>query len=81
MTAEFPDAIQAASVRADQEKNRAPADVILSTYTGIDAAVIRRMTRAYYAPRLVPRLAQLSVDAYAALGIIPKAFPAIQLVK
>ncbi len=81
VTAKFRNAIQAASVWADQEKNRPAADVILSKYTSIDAGVMRRMTRAYYAQRLVPRLAQPWVDAYAALGIIPASFPAIQLVK
>jgi NitT/TauT family transport system substrate-binding protein len=81
VTAKFRNAIQAASVWANQEKNRPAADAILSKYTPINAAVMRRMTRAYYAQRLVPRLAQPWVDAYAALGIIPKSFPAIELVK
>jgi NitT/TauT family transport system substrate-binding protein len=81
VTAKFRNAIQAASVWADQAKNRPAADVILSKYTAIEAAVIRKMTRAYYAQRLVPRLAQPWVDAYAALGIIPESFPAIQLVR
>lgn len=81
LTAKFRNAIQAASVWADQEKNRRASDAILSRYTPIDPAVMGTMTRAYYAQRLVPRLAQPWIDAYAEFGVIPESFPAIQLVK
>jgi len=42
---------------------------------------MRAITRSYYAQRLVPRLAQPWIDAYAELGVIPEPFPAIELVK
>ncbi len=81
LTAKFRNAIQAASVWADQEKNHPAADAILSEYTLINRALLRAVTRSYYAQRLVPRLAQPWIDAYAEFGLIPASFPAIELVK
>jgi NitT/TauT family transport system substrate-binding protein len=81
LTAKFRNAIQAASVWADLEKNYRAADAILSKYTLINRALLRTVTRSYYAQRLVPRLAQPWIDAYAEFGVIPASFPAIDLVK
>jgi NitT/TauT family transport system substrate-binding protein len=81
LTAKFRNAIQAASVWADQEKNYSAVDAILSKYTLINRALLRTVTRSYYAQRLVPRLAQPWIDAYAEFGVIPASFPAIELVK
>jgi NitT/TauT family transport system substrate-binding protein len=81
LTAKFRNAIQAASVWADQEKNYPPADAILSKVTLINRALWRTVTRSYYAQRLVPRLAQPWIDAYAEFGVISASFPAIELVK
>lgn len=81
LTAKFRNAIQAASVWADQEKNYPAADAIFSKHTLIPRALLRTMTRSYYAQRLVARLAQPWIDAYAEFGVIPASFPAIDLVK
>ena len=81
LTAKFRNAIQAASIWADQEKNHRASDAILSKYTPIEPAVMRKVTRSYYAQRLVPGLAQPWIDAYAELGVIPESFQAIELVK
>jgi NitT/TauT family transport system substrate-binding protein len=81
LTTKFRKAIQAASVWADQEKNYRAADAILSKKTLIRLALVRTVTRSYYAQRLVPRLAQPWIDAYAEFGVIPASFPAIELVK
>ena len=80
VAAKFRNAVQAASVWADQKKNRRASAAILAKYAPIDAAVMRRMTRAYFAQRLVPRLGQPWIDAYAEFGLI-QPFPAIQLVR
>ena len=53
------------------------ADAILSKNTLIPRALLRTTTRSYYAQRLVPRLAQPWIDAYAEFGVIPASFPAI----
>ncbi len=81
LTAKFRNAIQAASVWADKKENRRASAAILAKYAPIDAGVMRTMTRAYYAKRLVPGLAQPWIDLYAEFGVIPESFPAIQLVK
>ena len=81
LTAKFRNAIQAASVWANNKANRRASAAILAKYTPIDAAVMRTMTRAYFAKRLVPGLGQPWIDAYAEFGLIPESFPAIQLVK
>jgi NitT/TauT family transport system substrate-binding protein len=81
LAAQFRNAVQAASVWADQKKNRRASAAILSKYATVDAAVARRMTRAYFAQRLVPGLAQPWIDAFAEFKVIPAPFPAIQLVR
>ncbi len=81
VAAQFRNAIQAASVWANKRKHRTASGIILSKYTPIDLAVIRKMTRAQFAPRLVPRLAQPWIDALAEFRVIPSSFPAIELVR
>lgn len=81
LTAKFRNAIQAASVWADQKKNRRASGAILAKYAQIDAAVLKKMTRAYFAQRLVPSLAQPWINVYAEFEVIPRSFPAIELVK
>ena len=81
ITAKFRNAIQAASLWADEEKNQRASDAILAKYAPIDPTVMRTVTRSYYAKRLVPGLAQPWIDVYAEFGVIPESFPAIELVK
>jgi len=81
VAAKFRNAIQAASVWADNKANHRASAAILAKYTPIDAGVMRTMTRAYFAKRLVPGMGQPWIDAYAEFGVIPESFPAIQLVK
>ena len=81
LAARFRRAIQAAAVWADQKKNRGASGRILARYAPIDAAVLRRMTRVYFAKRLVPSMAQPWINAYAEFGVIPARFPARDLVK
>jgi NitT/TauT family transport system substrate-binding protein len=81
LAARFRNAIQAASLWANQERNEAASGAILATYVPIDRAVIRKMTRVTFATRLRPALAQPWIDAFAEFGVIPASFSAIDLVK
>ena len=81
LAARFRNAIQAASVWANQTQNNAASGAILARYAPIDRAVIRKMTRASFATRLRPALAQPWIDAFAEFGVIPASFAAIDLVK
>jgi NitT/TauT family transport system substrate-binding protein len=77
----FRNAIQSASVWANQKRNEAASGAILARYAPIDRAVIRQMTRVSFATRLRPALAQPWIDAFAEFGVIPSSFKAIDLVK
>ena len=81
LAARFRNAIQAAAVWANQKRNHAASGAILARYAPIDAAVIRKMTRTSFAPRLRPRLAQPWIDVFAEFGVIPASFSANDLVK
>jgi NitT/TauT family transport system substrate-binding protein len=81
LAARFRNAIQAAGVWANQERNRAASAAILARQTSLDAAVVRRMARTTFSTRLRPALAQPWIDAYAEFGVIPNSFSAIDLVK
>lgn len=81
LAARFRNAIQAASVWANQERNEAASGAILARYAPIDRAVIREMTRVSFATRLRPAMAQPWIDAFAEFGVIPASFSAIDLVK
>jgi NitT/TauT family transport system substrate-binding protein len=80
-TARFRNAIQAASVWANKKRNERASGVILAKYTGIDAAVIPKMTRVSFATRFRPRIAQPWIDAFAEFGVIPQSFSAVDLVR
>ncbi|MDF2752414.1 MAG: hypothetical protein K0S82_797 [Gaiellaceae bacterium] len=81
LAARFRNAIQTASVWANQERNEAASGAILAKYVPIDRAVIGKMTRVSFATRLRPAMAQPWIDAFAEFGVIPAAFSAIDLVK
>jgi len=81
LAARFRNAIQASAVWANQKKNQRASGAILAKYAPIDNAVIRKMTRTSFLPRLRPGLAQQWIDAFAEFGVIPQSFKAIDLVK
>jgi NitT/TauT family transport system substrate-binding protein len=79
--ARFRNAIQAAAVWANKERNNRASGAILRKYVPIDAAVVRKMTRTRFSTRLRPALAQPWIDAFAEFGVIPASFSANDLVK
>jgi ABC-type nitrate/sulfonate/bicarbonate transport system substrate-binding protein len=81
LAARFRNAIQAAAVWANQKQNRRPSGAILARQVGIEAAVVRRITRTSFATRLRPALAQPWIDAYAQFKVIPESFSALDLAK
>ena len=81
LAARFRNAIQAASVWADKNKNRRASSMILAKYSKVDPALIRRTTRVHFATRLRLSMAQPWIDAFAEFGVIPQSFSALDLVK
>ena len=77
----FRNAIQAAAVWANKKQNRRASGDLLARYTGIDRALIKKVTRVRFLERLRPGLAQPWIDALAEFGVIPASFPASYLVK
>jgi NitT/TauT family transport system substrate-binding protein len=77
----FRNAIQAAAVWANKKQNRRASGDLLATFTGIDRALIGKVTRTQFLARLRPALAQPWIDAVAEFGVIPASFPAGDLVK
>ena len=81
LAARFRNAIQAAAVWANQEKNRRASGAILAKYAPIDAAVIRKMTRNSFSPAaqaragpaLDRRLRRVRRDPGVVLGNRPRA--------
>jgi NitT/TauT family transport system substrate-binding protein len=81
LAARFRNAIQAASIWANQDRNKAASGAILGRYARTDRPVIRRMTRTSFAKRLRPVEGQPWIDVFAEFGLIPGTFQAIELVK
>ena len=81
LAARFRNAIQNASVWANQPKNDEASGKILARYVPIDAAVLKKMVRTRFGTRLRPSLAQPWLDLYAKHDLIPASFKAIDLVK
>ena len=81
LAARFRNAIQAAAVWANREKNDRASAALLAKYLGLDRALLAKETRTRFAERLRPALAQPWIDAYAEFGAIPRSFRAIDLVK
>jgi NitT/TauT family transport system substrate-binding protein len=79
LAARFRKAIQAAAVWANQEENEGASAAILAKYSGLDRALITKVTRTRFATRLQPELAQPWIDLYAEFGVIPSSFPAADL--
>jgi NitT/TauT family transport system substrate-binding protein len=81
LAARFRNAIQAAANWANQRKHQAASGAILARYAPIDRAVIRKMTRTSFSPRLRPGPAQPWIDVFAEFKVIPASFPAINLLE
>lgn len=81
LAARFRNAIQEAAVWANQPKNRAASGAILAKYAPIDEALIGKIIRTSFAPRLRPRFAQPWIDVFAEFGVISSSFSATDLVK
>jgi NitT/TauT family transport system substrate-binding protein len=81
LAARLRNALQAAAVWANQKRNDRASGAILARYTGVDEALIGRVTRTAFASRLRLAPAQPWIDAYAEFGVIPRSFPAAELVK
>lgn len=60
--------------------NHAQSAQILSAVTKMSPEVANKMERAYYGERLEPGLLQPVIDATAKYGVIPKAFPASEII-
>jgi ABC-type nitrate/sulfonate/bicarbonate transport system substrate-binding protein len=81
LAARFRSAIQAAAVWANRKTNDRASGAILARYVPIEKSAIAKMSRTRFAERLRPALAQPWIDVYAEFGVIPRSFPAIELVK
>lgn len=81
LIARFRNALQAAAVWANQDKNDPISGKILAKYAPINAKVIEKMTRTTFATRLRVSLAQPWLVVFAKYGVIPSSFKPIDLVK
>ena len=81
LAARFRNAIQKASVWANNDKNDQASGKILAKYAPIDAKVIAKMTRTTFATRLRVSLAKPWIDVYIEFGYIPSSFKPSDLLK
>ena len=75
-------AFAAVLVKASAYSNAHPQDTapMLAKYTGGDPATLAHMTRSHYVANLDPREIQPVIDASALYQIIPKSFPAREII-
>ena len=76
----FVAAMRTAADWGNLPQNRAASGAILGKYTKIAPDTIARMQRAQFATRLEPAMLQPVIDVSAQFGVIPKAFPAAELI-
>jgi NitT/TauT family transport system substrate-binding protein len=81
LVARFRNAIQAASVWANQKKNQAESARILAKYTKQKPALLAKAERVRYATRLRPAMAQPWLDLFVEYKMLPDSFKAADLVK
>jgi NitT/TauT family transport system substrate-binding protein len=81
LVARFRNAIQNASVWANDDKNDRASGKILAKYAPIDAKVIAKMARTTFGTRLRVSLARQWLVVFAKYGVIPASFKPIDLVK
>jgi ABC-type nitrate/sulfonate/bicarbonate transport system substrate-binding protein len=71
LAARFRNAIQAASLWANDKKNRRASAQILAKYTGLKPSLIMKSTRTTFATRLRLAPAQAVLDVHTEFGVIP----------
>jgi NitT/TauT family transport system substrate-binding protein len=76
----FVAAMRTASAWANQAQNLPASGAILAKYTKIAPDTVAKMQRAQFATRLDPALLQPVIDVSAQFGVIPKAFPAAEVI-
>ncbi|HEV8019901.1 MAG TPA: ABC transporter substrate-binding protein [Candidatus Lustribacter sp.] len=76
----FVAAMRTAAVWGNQKQNLAASGVILGKYTHIDPETIAKMQRAQFALTLDPAMLQPVIDVSAQFGVIPKPFPAAEVI-
>jgi ABC-type nitrate/sulfonate/bicarbonate transport system substrate-binding protein len=81
LAARYRNAIQAAAVWANQRRNDDTSAAILARYVPVKLALLRKTKRTLFATRLRVSLAQPWIDVFAEFGVIPKSFPAADLLK
>jgi NitT/TauT family transport system substrate-binding protein len=81
LAARYRNAIQAAAVWANERRNDDTSAAILARYVPVKLALLRKTKRTLFATRLRVSLAQPWIDVFAEFGVIPKSFPAADLLK
>jgi NitT/TauT family transport system substrate-binding protein len=76
----FDAAMRTAANWANQSQNMAVSGAILAKYTKIAPETIAKMQRAQFAIQLEPAMLQPVIDVSAQYGVIPKAFPAAEVI-
>jgi NitT/TauT family transport system substrate-binding protein len=76
----FVTAMRTAANWANQPQNMAASGAILGKYTKIAPDTIAKMQRAQFATRLDPAMLQPVIDVSAQFGVIPKSFPASEVI-
>ena len=76
----FVTAMRTAAVWGNQPQNMAASGAILGKYTKISPDIVAKMQRAQFATRLDPAMLQPVIDVSAQFGVIPKAFPASEII-
>jgi len=80
VAAKFVAAMRTAAVWGNQTANLTASGAILGKYTHIASDTIAKMQRAQFATQLDPNLIQPVIDVSAQFGVIPKAFPAAEII-
>jgi NitT/TauT family transport system substrate-binding protein len=76
----FVNAMRTSANWANQRKNLGASGAILGKYTKIAPETIAKMQRAQFATQLEPAMLQPVIDVSAQFGVIPKAFPASEVI-
>jgi NitT/TauT family transport system substrate-binding protein len=80
VAAKFVAAMRTAAVWGNQTQNLTASGTILGKYTHIAPDTIAKMQRAQFATQLEPNLIQPVIDVSAQFGVIPRAFPAAEII-
>lgn len=80
VAAKFVAAMHAAAVWGNQAQNLTASGAILGKYTHIVPETIAKMQRAQFALTLDPAMLQPVIDVSAQFGVIPKPFPAAEII-